>query len=773
VLSGCVAVAVAAVMAGCTRSEPTVVAPRDAVVDAVRGADLRARAPAVALAHSGLLPERSPQPLLFPGVDGAPVPAPAPDRGGSARWAVADQGASIKNGGVEINFEGADIRTVAKSLLGDTLGLTFMVDQRVQGNVTLASAGPIARKDVLAVFESALRMSNAAMVRDGDLVQIVPLPEASGDGAVAIGAGQPGFGVSIVPLHYASAATLAKTAENFLTRPGAVRADEARNLLLIQGTAADRQAALDVIAAFDVEWLRNQSVGIYPLKSSSPETMVRELQQVFEAGEGGQSQGVIKFQPVSRMNAVMVVTRNPKYLERATQWVERLDRSDKTGTTVRIYQLKHGQAPRIAKILNEIFGGGRSAALDVPANQIAPVGGHGRPDTLGTAGVISASAANAGASPGVTAASAPVKRTGFENFTERWSGDGEPVAGLALSAAAGADSPRGVFQNVRISANAADNSIVVYSNQEDYGVIERAMRELDRPQLQVAIEAIVAEVTLTDALQYGVQYFLSSNSDRGSVGLFNSSAANSQAAAQATVQSAVQTAVQSAFLQRVLPGFNLLLGPEAQPRVILSALSSLTAIKVLSAPSVVVMDSQPALLQVGDEVPISTGTATVLSGAGTPVVNTIEMRNTGVILKVVPHVTADGTIQLEIEQEISNVVNQTTQTLTPTISQRKIHSTVAVVSGQTVLLGGLISEREDKSSSGLPGLQHIAILGDLLGSKSNTRQRSEIVVFIKPQLIRNGVDARNVAEEFRERLTSIRQGGPIVKGPNGSAPSRR
>jgi general secretion pathway protein D len=185
------------------------------------------------------------------------------------------------------------------------------------------------------------------------------------------------------------------------------------------------------------------------------------------------------------------------------------------------------------------------------------------------------------------------------------------------------------------------------------------------------------------------------------------------------------------------------------------------------------MDSQPALLQVGDEVPISTGTATVLSGAGTPVVNTIEMRNTGVILKVVPHVTADGTIQLEIEQEISNVVNQATQTLTPTISQRKIHSTVAVVSGQTVLLGGLISEREDRSSSGLPGLQHIAILGDLLGSKSNTRQRSEIVVFIKPQLIRNGVDARNVAEEFRERLTSIHHGGPIVKGPNGPAPSRR
>jgi general secretion pathway protein D len=115
----------------------------------------------------------------------------------------------------------------------------------------------------------------------------------------------------------------------------------------------------------------------------------------------------------------------------------------------------------------------------------------------------------------------------------------------------------------------------------------------------------------------------------------------------------VQSLVQSAFINRVLPGFNLLLGPEAQPRVILSALSALTDVKVLSAPSLVVMDNQPALLQVGDQVPVSTGVATLLSNANTPVVNTIEMRNTGVILKVWPHVHVNGTIQLEIEQEIS------------------------------------------------------------------------------------------------------------------------
>ena len=141
---------------------------------------------------------------------------------------------------------------------------------------------------------------------------------------------------------------------------------------MIQGTTAERQAALDVVAAFDVEWLRNQSVGVYPLKSTSPETMIRELERVFETGEGGQGNGVIRFQPVSRMNAVMVVAKNPKFLDKATQWVMRLDRSDTSGTTVRVYRLKYGSAPQVAKIMNEIFVAQRSGSGDPAVSQIAP-----------------------------------------------------------------------------------------------------------------------------------------------------------------------------------------------------------------------------------------------------------------------------------------------------------------------------------------------------------------------------------------------------------------
>jgi len=758
----CVVASIFLALGGCVTSNvtPTAgVAPLDAM-DSVRNTDFSARFPIADERESGRTRE-STQPFLFPGSDVAPDPQR--DRDPDMRSASLQPAAFLKGDGVEMNFDGADVQTVAKTLLGDILQLNFVVDPRVQGNVTLASAGPIPRKDVLPAFESVLRMSNAAIVRSGNLVKIVPIPEAGAGGAISVGAGEPGFGVSLVPLRYTSASTVAKTAESFLSRPGAIRVVQSRNLLLIQGTTAERQAALDVVATFDVEWLQNQSVGVYPLKSTSPETMIAELERVFETSEGGLGQGVVRFQPISRMNAVMVVTKNPKLLAQTTQWVHRLDRSDTTGTTLRSFRLKHGNATQMAKILNDIFVGQRSGGgADAATKQIAPgvESAQSRLDSLdrgsssgSAATTASGSADNRGASP-IAAA--------FESFSDRKSGEADSSGSSA--AASGGNVPRGTFQNMRITADAANNSIVVYSNQEDYRVVERAIRDFDKPQLQVSIDATVAEVTLTDGLQYGVQAFLTSKdvglgTDKGSVGLLG----------------AGQVAAQTALLQRVAPGLNLLLGSENQPRVILNALSNLTDVKVLSSPSIVALDNQPALLQVGDEIPITTSSAAVLSNTATPIVNPIQMRNTGVILKVLPHVHSNGSIQLEVDQEISNVVNPDQQTLTPTIAQRRVHSTVSVISGQTVLLAGLISERNQQTRSGIPGLREIKFLGDLFGNTSNTKSRSEIIIFIKTKLIRNSVDAGAVTEEFRERLTSMRGGRSVINGTRvqpgpGSAP---
>lgn len=750
----CLAVVLLSALPGCitsTASRTDDPAPHDAF-NAVRNADLSARFPtAEGRADGGSGGSESPKPILFPGADVDPEPRRNQDP--EMRNASLQQAAFVKGDGVEINFDGADVQTVAKYLLGDILQLNFVVDPRVQGNVTLSSSGPIPRKDVLPAFESVLRMSNAAIVHSGNLVKVVPITDASANGSVSAGAGEPGFGVSLVPLRYTSAATVAKTAESFLARPGSIRIVPSRNLLLVQGTTAERQATLDLIETFDVEWLRDQSVGVYPLKSTSPETIIAELEKIFETKEGGLGQGVIRFQPVSRMNAVMVVTKTPKLLAQTTEWVRRLDRSDSTGTTLRTFRLKNGNAVQVAKILNDIFARSGPSA-DTPGKQLAPgldsaqsrLNSLDRPPGGGT--TPSGTAGNRDANNPINAS--------FEGFADRKGTDTDTPEFASLQS--GGNASRGVLQNVRITADAANNSILVYCNQEDYRLVERALRDIDRPKLQVAIDATVAEVTLTDALQFGVQFFL--NNQNVSGGVLGAGAAT----AQSSAVTAASVTAQTALLQSVGPGLNLLLGAAGSPKAILNALQTMTEVKVLSSPSLVALDNQPALLQVGDEIPITTSSAAVLANSAAPIVSTIEMRNTGVILKVLPHINANGSIQLEVDQEISNVVASDQQTLTPTISQRRVHSTVSVTSGQTVLLAGLISENSQSTRSGIPGLREIKFLGDVFGNTSTTKSRSEIIIFIKTQLIRNSVQAGAVTEEFRDKLQSMRSGRSVING---------
>jgi general secretion pathway protein D len=732
----------------------------DAASTTVRNADLSVRSPGANDDPSDRQSGESPKPLLFPGEETELLTPPPRERGSSELRTASLEPVAIRGDDIEINFDGADIPSVAKALLGDVLHLNFVVDPKVQGTVTLASVGSIPRKDVLPTLENVLRMQNVALVRDDKFVKIVPISDASGHSPVSVGVGEPGFGVSVVPLRYISAATVAKTAENMLTRQGAIRVDQSRNLLLIQGTAAEREAALDMVSTFDVEWLRNQSVGVYPLKSTSPETMIEELQRVFETSEGGAGQGVVRFQPISRMNAVMVVTKNPNLLNQTTQWVERLDRSDNSGTAVRSYRLKYGNAAQIVKVLNGIFASSRSGS-DGDAPHTSPTApgtttAQSRLDSLSSTQNSATSGTPAGSATGQpggsfssgSSAGAPISAA-FKSFSNHGDADGGSASNGAPS---GGGSQRGIFENIRITADTINNAVVIYSNQEDYRIIERAVRDFDRPRLQVAIEATVAEVTLTKELTYGVQYYF--NGKQGSIGLTN-----------AVTAAAGTTSAGATVLQQTFPGFNAVLGSAASPKVILNALNSITDVKVLSSPSIVVLDNQPALLEVGDEIPITTSSATLLNAATTPTVNTISMVPTGVILKVLPHVNANGSIELEVDQEVSAVVNPSQQTLTPTISERHVHSTVAVNSGQTVLLGGLISDNDQKVNGSLPGLGDINVIGKFLGNTDNTKTRTEIIIFIRPQLIRDGVSARAVTQEFRDRLTSMKNNAnSIVSG---------
>jgi general secretion pathway protein D len=740
---------VATVLAGCFAAVREEEARSPDVMDRVRSLDLSPRAP------------RSPEPSGNPTDRRRPVVVEGGRAPPEASEALASAGVTTSGSGYDLNFENTPVTNVAKVILGDILGVGYTIDPRVQGTVSLASGRPVPKADILFVLENALRMSNVVLMRDPAGYRLLPLGEAIGAGPIDRDASSAdaGYGISVVPLRYVSAATVIKLLDSFATKAGAVRADSARNMLLIQGTGPERQTAIETVLSFDADWMRGQSVAIYPIHNSAPEALIAELEKIVDAGEGGLGQNVIKFHPISRSNSVLVVARRPELLKTAATWINRLDNTD-SATGVRVYRVRYGDARQMARVLNEIFTGGSSAGgLDNPNNTLAP--GSGAMTTTsgeqpapfggqqpGQSRVRQQLGVTNGEQRGLTAAQPPANQ-----------GGGFTVAPIDVKGGSG--SP--LLQGVRITADAVNNALLIYANQENYRVIERTVRQIDRPQLQVAIEATVAEVTLNNNLNYGVQFFLTSKdlgfkADRGS-------ALNTSATQPPGVSGVDTAAVTNAFLNRAFPGFNFLIGPEKQPRLILDALHAVSSVKVLSNPSVVVIDNQTATLQVGDDVPISTGSANVLTGNNT-IVNTIDYRNTGIILRVNPRVNVNGNIRLEIEQEISNVAPTVgANSLTPTVSQRKVKSSISIASGQTVLLAGLISERQERGSSGLPLLDQLpGILGSAFSERTNGLVRTELIIFIRPQIIRDNDDAHFVAEELRSKLRGT-AGAEAPSGP--------
>ena len=710
-----------AILAACSiggidgRPDPKDNHPPD-VMDHVRSLDLMPRFPQNGDAATPNTANAS-RPAVFPGAGQATVAEPAP------------RDAAPSGDGYDLNFENAPVATVAKVILGDILGVGYTIDPRVQGTVTLASGRPVAKSDILFVLENALRLSNVALVRDSTGYRLMPAGDAVGAGPMdRLATAQPGYGITVIPLRYVSAQTIIKLVDGFASKPGQIRADAARNLLILQGSGAERRNALEIVGSFDVDWMRGQSVGVYPVHNSTTEPIIAELEKIMDSGDAGLGHDMVKFQPVARMNAILVVSRKPEFLRAAGQWISRLDQSDTAATNLRVYRLHYGDARHVAALLNEVFLGRASSGLNSANGQIAPGAGL----TTSTSGPLAAlsaqppssNAASATTTTTTTAATRPVS-------TDTAQGNGAPggIFAAGNDTGPGANGP-GVLPGVRITADVTNNSILVYANQEAQRIVEHTLRQVDRPQLQVAIDATIAEVTLNDQLNFGVQFFLQANPDRGSI--INS--------------------IGGAVIAQQLPGFNFLVGSAATPNVILNALHTVTDVKVLSNPSLVVLDNQAATLQVGDQVPISTGSATVLTANNT-VVNTIDYKNTGVILHVVPRVNPNGNVVLDIEQEISAVVPGTAATaLTPTVSERKVKSSISVQSGQTVLLAGLISDTVNVTKQGIPLLDEIPKVGDIFANQTKTNVRTELIIFIRPQIIRDAVDANMVAEELRTKM---------------------
>jgi general secretion pathway protein D len=601
------------------------------------------------------------------------------------------------NGEFNLNFENADLGQVLQAVLGEALRLNYTIAPEVTGVVTVSTARPLSRDELLETLERVLQMNGAAMTRSGEGYAIVA--QTSATAGRADNARTPGYGMTVLPLQHVSADAVLSLIEGFGSRPGAVRVERARNLLVFLGSSPDRQSAIETALSFDVDWMEGQSVGVFPLRRAKAEAVIPELERIFKSGEAGLGGELVQFSRVVRVNGILVVAQKPELLSRARSWIDRLDSSDRgLDAQVHVYRVKYRDAQRLANLLNQIFT--TSAEAEAPAAPEGPA----------------------------------VAQTAFDrNIADRL-GEAEGETPEALPAVFSADPAA----QLRIRADNSNNSVVIYANADKRREILAALHQIDVPQLQVAINVTMAEIRLNEDLRYGVQYFLKSRNlglgnDEGSIGVFNTIANT---------------------IGRELPGFNLILGSEQSPEIIIDAFDSITDVQILSSPSLVVMDNETARFQVGDQIPVVTRTVTGVQNPDAPVSNEVVYRDTGVILQVRPRVSENGVVSMIIEQEIS-AVTAGASSLTPTISNRLVSSAISVVDGQTVLLGGLISEQLDGSKSGIPGLHRMKGIGGLFGRTGRANNRTEVIILIRPSVIRESQDAQHVAEELRAKMWGL------------------
>lgn len=691
-----------------------------------------------------------------------------------ARPPAAEGRVSVEQGGgqVAVNFVDADIREVVRAILGDALGVSYSIDPAVQGTVTLRTSRPVPRAELPGILEDILAFNNAALLRSGDVYRVVPADRAAKSGGGVSGPGGRGVGTGavVVPLRFVSANEMKAVLEPFTPAGAVVKADTARNVLLLSGGATELATLQEIVATFDVDWLGGMSFAVLPLQQAEPETVVAELEEVFGNQETGPLAGVVRFVPITRLQAVLVITSRSVYLSRAREWIARLDLGDETVARIFVYYCQNSRAADLAETLNEIFSPGAAAAGRQLAPGLRPTQIGGTRGTTGSRGGLGGttptfgrSGSSSGTSSGTTDGTTGTGSTGTGLGSTGSTGTGGIGSGVGTAAqrrqqratglggtglggglgggGAGEEVNLGEVAPVRIIADDVKNALVILATPKDYRLVEAALRKLDVTPLQVLIEATILEVVLNDALRYGVEWFFKSgNNEISLTGL----------AAGAAAFTPVGPA---------LSGFNYFLNT-SDIKVVVNALDQVSTVNMLSSPQLFVLDNETATLQVGDQVPIATQSSTSTITADAPTVNSIEYRDTGVILAVTPRVNSGGLVTLDIVQEVSDVQTQTTSNITtltnsPTIAQRRIESTVAVQSGGTVALGGLIRDNQTNSSSGVPFLSRIPFIGWLFGQRTDSALRTELLVLLTPRVVSNQEEASRLTEEVKRRMTNL------------------
>ena len=699
-----VAIAAALLTASCASLLPPSLRKANEDLDAIPAAEA-ATAAAAARAEGERLAaaaEPPPEPKVFTGTGvflnprpAAPPPPPGPEE-------------------ASLNFEGLDVREVAKVMLGDYLKQSYTVHPGVQGTVTFRTVKPIPLKDLLPTLEMLLRQNNAAVVREEGVYKILPIPQVRGSVSPQLGSSSApipqGFSVLVVPVKYVGAREMAKLLEPFAA-DNTVRVDETRNLVIIAGNQREMRHLLDTIELFDVDWLAGYSVGLFPVKSADVKALVADLDKVFGAQAASPLAGIVRVIPIERLNALFVVTTQPRYLEMAKTWLERLDTTGSTsgGTKFFVYQVRNGKAENLAQLVGDLFSTRRTTTT---APTLAP---GARPTEIRSAPF------------GQTA---PPAQTTSTTVT--------PAPSASATFTMPGSTTGGAPTEVRVIADKDTNSLLILATNADYEVIENALRKLDVIPRQVLVEVMLAEVALRDDLSLGIEWFINRRN--------NISGRLNLGGLPATPQGTVPA----------FAGFQLINFVGSDVLAVLNALGKDGKAKTLASPKIMVLDNQKAQIKVGDRISVQTQSQSGL-GTSSGVLNSFQYLETGVLLAVTPRINSGGLVTLEVSQEVSNADQSSINAANPnpTVSSRSAQTTVVVGSGESIVLAGMIKEDTSRSSAGIPLLSKIPILGAAFGSQTLVANRTELVLVITPRIVSDGTQAREATEELRRKLPAL------------------
>lgn len=673
---------------------------------------------------------------------------------------------------VALNFENVTVSNLATALLGDLLKLNYTIDAGGETVVSLHTRQPLLRSQVLDVLDAVLLPHDLAIVRDNAGVYHVTKRTVTVGARPVVGASKfkdlSGAGTVIVPLNHIAAAEMAKILAPIAPREAIVYVDSLRNLLVLQGSKAQLGGWLEMVEAFDVDFLSGMSLGVFVLENANVNVVRDALQAMLgsdkssdsyggagaapaggapstsgaaaggAAASGGASGagaqmatplgGLIRVFPVERLNALVVVTPRSHLLAQVETWIRRLDRpTDTLEASLFVYPVQNGSALQLAEMLNGLFGGqsgqagsGGVAAGSAPTQFSRGAGGSG----LGTG-----STGNTGSSSGL-----------YGNSSS--SGTGSSPLNAALGAGGNRTSSNNTSLtstsqldgNVRVVADEKRNALLIRAPRTEYRRIEQALRELDKAPMQVLIEASIVEVSLTGNLEYGVEWFLQNGLSRDR-------------------QGGALLDFGSSGIGPKVPGFSYTISKANVVRAALNAVATKNQVRLLSSPSLLVLNNHTANIQVGDQQPILTSTAAA-TGSNF-ITQSITYKDTGVLLSVTPSVNAGGLISMDISQQVTDVGEKDEVTQQRSFQTRQLQTRVAVRSGESIVLGGLIRENDTNNRTGLPGLADVPVLGALFSNTSNQRKRTELLVLMTPRALEDDEQLRSASAEMRERMRSL------------------